>query len=146
MGDVAVLEAAQHMDDGVDLADIGEELVAQPLALGRAAHKSGDIDELQRGRHDFRGLADCGEHIQPFVGDRDASDIRFDRAERIVRRLRRGGGSQRVEQSGLADVRQPNNTAIETHAGVPDGPIGAVIRATVSGAIAEVRGSVRAPR
>ena len=31
MGDVAVLEAAQHMDDGVDLADIGEELVAEAL-------------------------------------------------------------------------------------------------------------------
>ena len=27
------LEAAQHVDDGVDLANIGQKLVAQPLAL-----------------------------------------------------------------------------------------------------------------
>ena len=35
MGDVVILEAAQHMDDGVDLADVGEELVAQAFALAR---------------------------------------------------------------------------------------------------------------
>ena len=33
MGDVAVLETAQHMDDGIDLADIGEELVAEAAPL-----------------------------------------------------------------------------------------------------------------
>jgi hypothetical protein len=40
MGDVAVLEAAQHMGDGVAFADIGEELVAQAFALGGAAHEA----------------------------------------------------------------------------------------------------------
>ncbi len=48
MGDVVVLEAAQHMRDGVDLADIGEELVAQPFALRRAAHQAGDITKVMR--------------------------------------------------------------------------------------------------
>jgi hypothetical protein len=33
MGHVTVLEAAQDMGDGIDLADIGEELVAEPLPL-----------------------------------------------------------------------------------------------------------------
>ena len=45
MGDLA-LEAAQHVQHGVGLADIGQELVAQPLALRRAAHQPGDVDEL----------------------------------------------------------------------------------------------------
>ena len=35
MGDVGVLEAAHHVGDGVDLADVGEELVAETLALAR---------------------------------------------------------------------------------------------------------------
>ena len=48
MGDVGILEAAQHVDDGIDLADIGEELVAQALALAGAAHQPGDVDEFQR--------------------------------------------------------------------------------------------------
>ncbi len=46
MGDVAILEAAHHMDDGVHLTDIGEELIAEPFALGRSAHDAGNIDEV----------------------------------------------------------------------------------------------------
>ena len=33
MGDVVVFEAAQHVDHGIDFADIGQELVAQTFAL-----------------------------------------------------------------------------------------------------------------
>ena len=49
VGDVAVLEAAQHVDDRIDLADVGEELVAEPFALGGAADQPGDVDELDLG-------------------------------------------------------------------------------------------------
>ncbi len=52
--DVGILEAAHHVGDGVDLADIGEELVAEPLAFGSAAHQAGDVDEGQPRRHDRR--------------------------------------------------------------------------------------------
>src|SRR3546814_6206717 len=43
------LEAAQHVDDGVDLADVGEKLVAEALALGGAAHERSEehTSELQ---------------------------------------------------------------------------------------------------
>ena len=37
MLDVVVLEAAEDVDDGVDLADVAEELVAEPLAIWSAA-------------------------------------------------------------------------------------------------------------
>ena len=46
MGDVVVLEAAQHVGDGVDLPDVGEKLVAQPLPFGGALHQPGDVHEL----------------------------------------------------------------------------------------------------
>jgi hypothetical protein len=48
--DVLVVEAADHLDDGVDLADVGQELVAEALALARALDQAGDVDELDRGR------------------------------------------------------------------------------------------------
>ena len=63
MGDVAVLEAAQHMGDGVDLADVAEELVAEALAVRRAAHQAGDVDELELGRHDLRRLAELARRM-----------------------------------------------------------------------------------
>jgi hypothetical protein len=115
MGDVRVLETAQHVDDRVDLADVGEELVAQALPLRRATHQAGDVDEFQRGGDDFDRLADLGEHIQPRIGHADAADVRLDRAERVVRRLRRGGRGQRIEKRRFADIRQPDNAAVETH-------------------------------
>ena len=48
--DVGVLEAADDLDDRVDFADVGEELVAEPFALARALHQAGDVDELDRRR------------------------------------------------------------------------------------------------
>src|SRR5581483_9980596 len=101
--------------DGVDLADIGEELVAEALALRGAAHQAGDIDEGQPGRNDLCGLRDFGELVEPGIGHRDLADIRLDGAERIVGRLRRGGLGQRIEQRRLADIGQPDDTAFESH-------------------------------
>ena len=49
MDDVLVLEAAHHVGDGIGLTDIGQELVAQPFALGGAGDQSGDIDKLHGG-------------------------------------------------------------------------------------------------
>ena len=46
--DVAVLEAAHHVGDGVGLADVGEELVAEALALRGARDEARDVDELPR--------------------------------------------------------------------------------------------------
>jgi hypothetical protein len=45
------------VDDGVDLADVAEELVAQAFALGRAAHQAGDVDEAELGRDDLLAAA-----------------------------------------------------------------------------------------
>ncbi len=33
-------------DNRIDLTDIGEELIAEALALAGPAHQSGDVDEL----------------------------------------------------------------------------------------------------
>ena len=55
MDDVFVLKAAHHVDDGVHLADVGEELVAQTLAVAGALDQTGDVDKLQRRRVYFSG-------------------------------------------------------------------------------------------
>ena len=46
--DVVVLEAADDLDDGVDFADVGEELVAEALARARA------LDQARRCRRTRR--------------------------------------------------------------------------------------------
>ena len=50
-----VVEAAHDVQDGVGLANVREELVAEALTFRSAAHQSGDIDEL-----DVVGTTDWG--------------------------------------------------------------------------------------
>jgi hypothetical protein len=115
MGDVVVFEAAQHMHDGIDFADIGEELVAEAFTLRGAAHEAGDVDEGDAGRDDFLGAGDRGQLLHARIGHGDFAGVRLDGAERIVRRLRLRRLGQRVEEGGLADIRQTDDTAFEAH-------------------------------
>ena len=115
MGDIGGFEAAHHMDDGVDLADVGEELVAEALALGRAAHQAGDVDEFQCRRHHLLRLRDPRHHVEARIGHRYAADVGLDRAERIVGRGGGGRLGQRIEEGRLADVRQADDAAVEAH-------------------------------
>jgi hypothetical protein len=115
MLDVVILEAAQDVDDRVDLADVAEELVAEPLALARTLHEAGDVDEAELGRDDLGRLGDAGQRVEARVGDRHLAHVGLDCAEGIVGRLRRLGLGQRVEEGRLADVGQADDAAFEAH-------------------------------
>ena len=94
---------------------LAEELVAEALALGGAAHEAGDIDEGEPGRDDFLRARDLRQRVEARVRHRHVAGIGFDGAERIVGRLRRGGLGQRVEKGRLADIRQADDAAFESH-------------------------------
>ena len=106
--DVAVLEAAHHVHDGVHLADVGEEFVAQPLAAARALHQARDVHELQRGGRVLFGVVHFRQHVQPPVRHGHHAGVRLNGAEGIIRRLRAGTGDG-VEQRALAHVRQAHD-------------------------------------
>ena len=115
MGNIAVLEAAQHIHHGIHFADMGEEFVAEAFALARAAHEARDIDKFKLVGDDHRRFGDFGELGLARVRHRNAADIRLDGAERIVRRFRRLLGEQRVEEGRFADVRQADDATIKAH-------------------------------
>jgi hypothetical protein len=115
MGDVVILETAQHVNDGVDFADVGQELVAEAFALRRTADEACDIDEGNPGRDDLLGAGDRRELLETRIRHGHFPGVGLDGAERIVRSLRGGRARQRVEQCGLADIGQPDDAAFETH-------------------------------
>ncbi len=112
--DVRVLEAARDLHDRVDLADVRQELVAEPLALVRAAHEARDVDEVDRGRHDALGVHHGVERGEARIRHGHDADVRLDRAEGIVRRLGLGR-RERVEERGLADVGEADDTDGKAH-------------------------------
>ena len=72
---LAVLKAAHHMDDGVHLADVGEEFVAQALALGSALDQAGDVHKLDDRRGDLVRIVHLGQLVQAVVRDGDGADV-----------------------------------------------------------------------
>ena len=111
MGDVAVVEAAEHVDDGVRVADVAQELVAQALALRGALDQTRDVHDFDgRGHHALR-MVDFGEPHEPLVGHGDHAHVGLDGAEGEVRRLclriRKA-----VEKGRFADVRQTDDAAL----------------------------------
>jgi hypothetical protein len=103
------------MGDGVDLADGGEELVAEPFALRCAFHQPRDVDEGQPGRDDLRRFADLRQQLEPRIRHRHFAYIGLDGAEWVIRGLRRGGFGQCIEERRLAHVGQTDDAAFETH-------------------------------
>ena len=148
--DVVVLEAAQHVGDGVDLADVRQELVAEAFALGGAAHQARDVDEGEPRRDDLARLGDRRELVEPLIGHADLADVGLDGAEWIVGGLGRRRLRQRVEERRLADVRQAHDAAFEAHVAVRAGwrgwatQAGAVRARALSGSVPIVKPGVAA--
>ena len=107
--DVGVGEVADDLADGVGLADVRQELVAQALALGGTLHKAGDVHELHRGRHDAARMHDVGELLETAVWHVDNAHVGLDGGKGVV-----GGEAALLgegrEQGGLADVGQADDT------------------------------------
>ena len=111
--DVAALETPHDLNDRVHFADVAEELVAEAFARARPFHQSGDVDELDRGRDDFLGMRKLGERFESVVGHGDDAEVRVDRAERIIGRLRFSRARDGVEKGRFANVRQTHDSGAQ---------------------------------
>jgi hypothetical protein len=110
--DVLILEAAHHVDDRVNLADVRQELVAKSFAFARTTDQAGNIDDFEHCGHDDRCLDDAGKFTEARIGHENGADVWFDGAERVV-----GGfgllGRDGIEQRRFADIGQTDNAAAE---------------------------------
>ena len=113
MDDVVVLETTNHLDDGIGLADVGEELVAEAGTFGCAFHQTGNVDELDGSGHSLLRLGHLGEFVETRVGHGDHADVGVDGAEGIVGGLRLAGAGDRIEQGGFSDVGKAYDSGFE---------------------------------
>ena len=106
---VGILEAADHLQDGVDLADVREKLVAEALAFAGALHDACDVDELEGGRDHLLRWDVFRDQREPIVRHAHHSLVGLDRAEGVVRALRRLRQGERVEEGALSDVGESDD-------------------------------------
>ena len=89
---VFIVEAAEHMQDCVRFADIGQKFISQPFAFTCSFHQSGNIHYFYCGGNDFFGIYQFCQFIQPLVGHSDYAHIGFNGAKGKIRRLGFGIG------------------------------------------------------
>ena len=61
MDDVRILKAAYHVNDRIDLTDIGKELVSKALTLGSTLYQTCDINELDHSRGYLFGMVQVSQ-------------------------------------------------------------------------------------
>ena len=113
MNDIVIIEAAHHVHNGIDLANVGEELVAEPFALTRAFNEARDIYKFDGGRDDLVCLCDLAQRFQSSVRHLDDAHVGIDRAKRIVCRLRLTRARQGVKECAFAHVGETYNTSLK---------------------------------
>lgn len=111
--DVGVLEAADDLDDGVDLADVGEELIAEAFALAGACDEAGDVDELEDGGDGFFAGGELGEGVEAGIGDGDDAFVGFDGTEPVVGGHGLTGFGEGVKEGTFAYVGETNNACLQ---------------------------------
>ncbi len=112
--DIVVFKATDNVANGFGFTDVGQELVAQAFAFGRAFHQACNVHELHGGWQNTLRLNDLRELVQTRIGHWHDTGVWLDGAEREVSRFD-ARFSQRVKQGGFANVRQTNDTAFESH-------------------------------
>ena len=111
--DVFVFETADDLDDGIDFADVAEELVAQAFALGGAFDEAGDVHEFDGGGDDDGGFGDLFKDLEAGVGDSDDADVGVDGAEGVVGGLGFARACDGVEEGGFSNVGQTDYSSFE---------------------------------
>ena len=84
MYDVRVFETAEYMEDGVGLADVCKELVAESFSLAGTLHESCDIHDFHCCRNDSLRVAEAFQNFQTLVRNVCRTDVRLYCTERKV--------------------------------------------------------------
>ena len=114
MDDVRIVEQTDDVGDGVHRADMSKKLISKTFALACAFDKTRDVDEFHGCGNGLGGMFQFDKFVHTRIRNGHDACVRLNGAEWKI-----GGGrsavAEGVEESGLADVRQTDETACETH-------------------------------
>ena len=82
--DVAIFKSAHYVHDGVALADIVEEFIAQSFALRRTSYQSRDVNKRDSRRDDLLRMIHIRQNLQALIRNGDDAGIWLDSCKRII--------------------------------------------------------------
>ena len=100
-----VFKGAQHVDQGIDSAQVGKICGLLQSLLPNRAH----VGKLDLRVHQFARVALRGQPVEPVIGNRGDADVRLARVGAAVGDIRAG---QNLEQRGLAHLGQAYDSSL----------------------------------
>lgn len=94
---LSIIEAAHHLEDGIDGTDVRQERVTETGTGGSSAGQTGDIVDSQVSGHLRLGLVVLAEPVEPLIGDNDAGLFGVNGGIGEVGRVTQGGLGDRLE-------------------------------------------------
>ena len=113
MMNIGTLKATHHLHDGIDFANMTEELVSQTFSGARTFDQTGDIHELNRRRDNFLRTRKSGQHFQARIGHGHDPEIRINGAEGIICRLRFPCAGYCIKERRFPNIRQTDNSSAQ---------------------------------
>ena len=109
VNDVLILEAANHVNDGVHLANVRKELISQTFALAGTLYQTCNIHEFNHRGGDLFGIVHLRKLVQTLVGNGNDTHVGVNGAEGVVCRLRTATG-HRIKKRTFSHVGKSYNT------------------------------------
>ena len=104
MVDIFIIKNAYHFENGVNFANVRQELITQALSLRGALYETSDIDEFHNGGHFFGGFAHFRQSVEPQVWNGDDADRRINSGKGIIGN-KNALARQRIKKRQFPDVR-----------------------------------------
>src|SRR5690606_27865203 len=84
---IVIIKTAHYMHDSVYLANIGQELIPQPLTFAGAFYQAGNVYKLNGSRNDTLRFNQVLKDTQALVRHADDAHVRLNGTKREVGRL-----------------------------------------------------------
>ena len=84
VNDVVVFKATNHVQYGVNLANVGKELISQTFALGCTLNKTCNINEFDNCGGVLFGVIHFRQNVHSLVGNRNYTDVWLNGAKGVI--------------------------------------------------------------
>ena len=111
---IRVVEGSDDLEDRIDTADMGEELVPKSFPFTRTFHETSNIDEFDVRRDDLCTIHDSANLLETLIIHIHDSDIWLDSTKWEIRSLGCIGSCECVEESGFTDIRETDDSDLHS--------------------------------
>ena len=108
MDDLGIIEASDHLEDGIDSANMRQESISETGTSGGTSCQTSNIVHRQVSRYSRLGFVLFAKPVISSIRNNDTSFLGVDSGIREVGRVTKGALGDGLEQRRLADISKTN--------------------------------------